>query len=48
MFYAFSVPIFGLVLAFVGLVIGLSVGPQRNEIAVKAGRLIAKQGRKRE
>lgn len=32
--YAFSIPIVGLILAFVGLVVGLTVGRQRNEIAV--------------
>ncbi|MCP4543530.1 MAG: ABC transporter permease [Chloroflexi bacterium] len=36
--YAFSVPIVGLILAFVGLVVGLSVGRQRNEIAVLRSR----------
>ena len=36
--YAFSVPILGLVLAFIGLVVGLSVARQRNEIAVLRSR----------
>ncbi len=36
--YAFSVPIVGLILAFIGLVVGLSVGRQRNEIAVLRSR----------
>ncbi len=36
--YAFSVPIIGLILAFIGLVVGLSVGRQRNEIAVLRSR----------
>jgi putative ABC transport system permease protein len=36
--YAFSVPIVGLILAFVGLVVGLAVGRQRNEIAVLRSR----------
>ena len=36
--YAFSVPITGLILAFIGLVVGLSVGRQRNEIAVLRSR----------
>ncbi|MBC8450299.1 MAG: FtsX-like permease family protein [Chloroflexi bacterium] len=36
--YAFSIPIFGLVLAFVILVVGLTVGQQRNEIAVLRSR----------
>lgn len=36
--YAFSVPIIGLILAFIGLVVGLSVGRQRNEIAIMRGR----------
>jgi putative ABC transport system permease protein len=36
--YAFSVPIVGLVLAFIGLVVGLAVGGQRNEIAVLRSR----------
>ncbi|MCA9994259.1 MAG: FtsX-like permease family protein [Anaerolineales bacterium] len=35
---AFNVPILGLVLAFVGLVVGLSVGERRNEIAVMRSR----------
>ena len=35
---AFSVPILGLILAFVGLVVGLSVGRRRNEIAVLRSR----------
>ncbi len=36
--YAFSIPIIGLMLAFIGLVVGLSVGRQRNEIAVLRSR----------
>jgi len=36
--YAFSIPIVGLILAFVGLVVGLTVGRQRNEIAVLRSR----------
>ncbi|HUX77558.1 MAG TPA: ABC transporter permease [Anaerolineae bacterium] len=36
--YAFSVPIIGLILAFIGLVVGLAVGRQRNEIAVLRSR----------
>lgn len=36
--YAFSIPILGLILAFVGLVVGLMVGRQRNEIAVLRSR----------
>ena len=36
--YAFSVPIVGLVLSFIGLVVGLAVGRQRNEIAVLRSR----------
>jgi putative ABC transport system permease protein len=36
--YAFSVPIVGLILAFIGLVVGLSVARQRNEIAVLRSR----------
>ncbi len=36
--YAFSVPITGLILAFIGLVVGLAVGRQRNEIAVLRSR----------
>ena len=36
--YAFSVPILGLILAFIGLVTGLAVGRQRNEIAVLRSR----------
>ena len=36
--YAFSVPIIGLILAFIGLVVGLSVGRRRNEIAVLRSR----------
>lgn len=36
--YAFSIPIVGLLLAFIGLVVGLSVGRQRNEIAVLRSR----------
>jgi putative ABC transport system permease protein len=36
--YAFSVPIIGLLLAFITLVIGLTVGQQRNEIAVLRSR----------
>ncbi|MCJ7701702.1 MAG: ABC transporter permease [Anaerolineales bacterium] len=36
--YAFAVPIIGLILAFIGLVAGLSVERQRNEIAVLRSR----------
>lgn len=36
--YAFSVPIVGLLLVFIGLVVGLSVGQKRNEIAVLRSR----------
>ncbi len=36
--YAFSIPILGLILAFIGLVVGLMVGRQRNEIAVLRSR----------
>jgi putative ABC transport system permease protein len=36
--YAFSVPIIGLILAFIGLVAGLAVERQRNEIAVLRSR----------
>jgi putative ABC transport system permease protein len=36
--YAFSVPIIGLILAFITLVVGLTVGRQRNEIAVLRSR----------
>ncbi len=36
--FAFSLPIFGLLLAFIGLVVGLSVARQRNEIAVLRSR----------
>jgi putative ABC transport system permease protein len=36
--YAFSVPIIGLLLAFIILVVGLTVGRQRNEIAVLRSR----------
>jgi putative ABC transport system permease protein len=36
--YAFSVPIIGLILAFIGLVVDLAVGRQRNEIAVLRSR----------
>ena len=36
--YACSIPIIGLILAFVGLVVGLAVGRQRNEIAVLRSR----------
>jgi putative ABC transport system permease protein len=36
--YAFSIPIVGLLLAFIGLVVGLSVARQRNEIAVLRSR----------
>lgn len=36
--YAFSVPIIGLILAFIGLVVGLVVNQQRNEIAVLRSR----------
>ena len=38
LFYAFSVPIVGLLLAFISLVVGLSVGRQRNEMAVLRSR----------
>jgi putative ABC transport system permease protein len=38
MLIAFSVPIIGLVLAFIGLVVGLAVSRQRNEIAVLRSR----------
>jgi putative ABC transport system permease protein len=36
--FAFSIPIIGLLLAFIGLVVGLSVARQRNEIAVLRSR----------
>lgn len=36
--YAFSIPIIGLLLAFIGLVVGLTVNRQRNEIAVLRSR----------
>jgi putative ABC transport system permease protein len=36
--YAFSVPILALILTFISLVVGLSVGRQRNEIAVLRSR----------
>ncbi len=36
--YAFSAPIIGLILAFIGLVVGLAVDRQRNEIAVLRSR----------
>lgn len=36
--YAFSIPIISLLLAFIGLVVGLAVGRQRNEIAVLRSR----------
>lgn len=36
--YAFSIPIIGLLLAFIGLVVGLAVNRQRNEIAVLRSR----------
>ncbi len=36
--YAFSIPIIGLLLAFIGLVVGLAVSRQRNEIAVLRSR----------
>ncbi|MEX1018612.1 MAG: FtsX-like permease family protein, partial [Litorilinea sp.] len=36
--YAFSIPIIGLLLAFIGLVVSLSVNRQRNEIAVLRSR----------
>ena len=36
--YAFSIPIIGLMLAFIGLVVGLAVSRQRNEIAVLRSR----------
>lgn len=36
--YAFSIPIMGLLLAFIGLVVGLSVARQRNEVAVLRSR----------
>jgi len=38
MLYAFSIPIVGLLLAFIGLVVGLAVNRQRNEIAVLRSR----------
>ncbi len=36
--YAFSAPIIGLLLAFIGLVVGLAVARQRNEVAVLRSR----------
>ena len=36
--YAFSVPILGLLIAFIGLVVGLAVSRQRNEVAVLRSR----------
>ncbi len=36
--YAFAIPIIGLLLAFIGVVVGLSVESQRNEIAVLRSR----------
>lgn len=36
--YAFSVPIIGLLLAFIGLVVGLAVARQQNEVAVLRSR----------
>jgi len=36
--YAFSLPVVALLLAFIGLVVGLAVGRQRNEIAVLRSR----------
>ena len=36
--YAFSVPIIGLLLAFIGLVVGLAVARQRNEVAILRSR----------
>jgi putative ABC transport system permease protein len=36
--YAFSIPIIGLLIAFIGLVVGLAVARQRNEIAVLRSR----------
>jgi len=36
--YAFSIPIVALLIAFIGLVVGLAVGRQRNEIAVLRSR----------
>jgi len=36
--FAFSIPIVGLILAFISLVVGLTVGQQRNEIAVLRSR----------
>ena len=38
MLYAFSVPIIGLLLAFIGLVVGLAVARQRNEVAILRSR----------
>jgi putative ABC transport system permease protein len=38
MLYAFSIPILGLLIAFIGLVVGLAVGRQRNEVAVLRSR----------
>jgi putative ABC transport system permease protein len=38
MLYAFSVPIVGLILSFIGLVVGLAVARRRNEIAVLRSR----------
>ena len=40
--YAFSVPIIGLIVAFIGIVTGLSVNTQRNEIAVLRSRGVGK------
>ncbi|MBX2998701.1 MAG: ABC transporter permease [Caldilineaceae bacterium] len=36
--YAFSIPILGLLIAFIGLVVGLAVSRQRNEVAVLRSR----------
>jgi putative ABC transport system permease protein len=36
--YAFSIPIIALILVFIGLVVGLTVGQQRNEIAILRSR----------
>ncbi len=36
--YAFSIPILGLLIAFIGLVVGLAVNRQRNEVAVLRSR----------
>ena len=38
MLYAFSIPILGLILVFISLVANLTVGQQRNEIAVLRSR----------